>query len=324
MDKKLFQAVLLIVVFLMGWQMLMSKRHIKPQQQVVQEVTSGIPQPIQEQEQEQGKIVVAEPESLSQVQIGEYIVTYSDRGGYINSLSTVSSGDVLEFKNIGFIPQDQDKDFTSDIKKNKIIFKARGNITKEFIFDGFSVAIKLSSPPPSMILFSNHLSTNRLDQRYQEFFYARDDTIQRMNPGKVSDSTYSNIDFAGARDRYYCASLIKGSYDKISWAKNMSADQKTIVLSLLSPSSETTLYIGPQKEQEMDEFGIGGIVYYGFFHWIALGLIKLLYIFHAVTRSWGISVILFSIVAYVVLLPLTLKSTKGMKEMRDFQKTENS
>lgn len=322
MDKRFVLAIALTVLFLLGYQYFIAKYYPKQQPTIEQEAQKEILQPeeiiVEEEvifEQE-----VAEKEiSLPSVGIGNFIVTYSATGGYIKSIKWAQYDDQLLFENIGYIPKDKDKAFSAQVQRNKIIFNSASGEKKEFIFEGNSLTIKLSSSVSSIVLFYNPLDTSYLGQRYQELFYSKDKQVLRQPLKKVKDSSFSNIDFAGSRNRYYCISLLPGDYN----IQAVKKDDKVYLL-LNSPSREISLYVGPQRVEDLQVFGLQGVVNYGFFHAIAIAIIKLLYFFHSFTKSWGLSVILFSITAYLVLFPLTLKSSKGMKEMREFQKLHKS
>ena len=48
-------------------------------------------------------------------------------------------------------------------------------------------------------------------------------------------------------------------------------------------------------------------------------MIKILSLFQAITKSWGLSIILFSLTTYFLLFPLTMKSTKSMRMIQQIQ-----
>ena len=317
MEKKLFQAFLITILFLIFWSYIAPKKQPQPPppQEVVQKEFVG---EIKEKQTPTDLIVTPEEEKqidLPQATIGNFIVTYSPSGGYIKEISIVGDENGLPFKNIGYIPQDQDKEFISLVEANKIVFTGPGGEEKEFVFGADTVEINLSPfPARPIILFSNYLAPSMLNQRYQEVFYSQDGIIKRKGGKKVKPADYKGVNFAGARDRYYCISLLKGTYD-IKWTK----ENSTSHLYLLSPPSKIALYLGPQKQQNLKPYGLGGIIYYGFFHIIAIGMTKVLYLLFALTKNWGLAIIAFSVLIYFILFPFTAKSTKAMKRMQEIQ-----
>ena len=323
MDKRFFIAIIITILFLIGYQTFIAKYYPQKQTPVTEEVqvpAQSVPSiettPTKADLFLEGEIIeTKEAAPLPQAQIGNFIVTYSTRGGYIKSVKWEAFDDALLFQNIGYIPQDKDKNFTAAIKRDRISFASNDGSKKEFIIQGNTITIKLTRPTSSIILFYNPLDTNSLGQRYQEFFYSKDDTVLRESVSKVKDNNISAVEFAGSRNRYYCISLLKGTYNIQTLKKD-----KNAYLILSEPTREIALYVGPQRVEDLEPFGLQSIVSYGKINPIAHAIIKLLYFFYSFTKNWGIAIILFSIAAYLVLFPLTLKSSKGMKEMKDFQR----
>ena len=253
---------------------------------------------------------------LPQASIGNFVITYSPVGGYIKKISIGGGEHELPFQNIGFVPEDREKQFTPNLRDRSIEFKGPGGQKKEFIFKDYVLEIGLDPPPKTpLVLFSNYLSSNVLDQRYQEIFYSQNKDLKRISPRKVKEDTYNNIEFAGARDRYYCLSLLKGAYN-LKWVNE---DKERAHLYLSSPGAQTFLYIGPQVEKELEHFGLQGVMYYGFFHIIAVWMIKLLYLFYGLVKNWGWSIVFFSASVSLILFPFTSKSSKAMRKMQQIQ-----
>ena len=253
---------------------------------------------------------------LPQAAIGNFVVTYSPLGGYIKKISIEGEDEESElpFQNIGFLPGDKEKQFRANITNQGIEFKGPEGVSKEFIFEGYILKLGFNPPPSeSIVLFSNALHSG-MNQRYQEVFYSQDETIKRKPAHKMKDAAYNNIEFAGARDRYYCFSLLKGVYD-FKWIKGKDMGH----FYLFSPPEQVFVYIGPQMEKELKPYGLERIMFYGFFHAIGVGMIKLLYFFHFLTKSWGLSIVLFSVSVSLILFPFTSKSTLAMRKMQQIQ-----
>ncbi|MDD5584438.1 MAG: YidC/Oxa1 family insertase periplasmic-domain containing protein [Candidatus Omnitrophica bacterium] len=256
-------------------------------------------------------LVPAQEADLPKIQIGNFIVTYSERGGYITKIALLKYGEDLPFRNIGFIPEEGTKNFSSSIVDNKIIFTAANGGKKEFIFEGYVLKVNSSSlPQHPIVLFSDALSSNMLEQGYQEFFFARENDIQRKNFKKIKDETIDGLQFTGSRNQYFCISLLPGQYN--IKAKKSKAE---VDILLVPSSAQFSLYIGPQIAKELKPFGLEGVINYGFFHSIGVILVWFLHLFYSWTKNWGISIILMTTLVYIVLFPFTMQSTKAMKKM---------
>lgn len=323
MEKRLFLAFSITLVFFIVYSHLIAKFIPQPvpaqgdSKEQVEPIESGdfppgisqSPSPLAPEDKE-------ESADLPQAYVGNFVITYSPLGGYIKKISIGDEEYELPFQNIGFLPDDREKQFTARIRGDGIEFEGPGGQSKEFIFKDYVLEIRLNPPPKApLVLFSNYLSKKVLDQRYQETFYSRNKVLKRVSPKKVRDDTYDNIEFAGARDRYYCLSLLKGAYS-LKWVNE--AKEKAH-LYLVSPGEQTFLYIGPQVRKELKHFGLQGIMYYGFFHGIAVVMIKLLYLFYGLLKNWGLSIVFFSASVSLILFPFTSKSSKAMRKMQQIQ-----
>ncbi|MFH1504591.1 MAG: membrane protein insertase YidC [Candidatus Omnitrophota bacterium] len=317
MEKRLLLAFSITLVFFLGYSHVMSKYF--PQQPAAQSVSekNSTEQQLPFSEKTSAIFEPQEVQSLSlpSQTIGNFIVTYSPLGGYVESISIGTKDNILPFRDIGYLPEDKDKEFKVYISEEKIEFKGPRDSKKEYIFKDYNLTVRYSRlPSQNQLLFSNIMSPSMLNQRYQETFYAQEDIIKRSGAKKVKNAVYKNVQYAGARDRYYCCSLLRGSYDlELAKSKN-----KTYFYAF-SPLSEIQFYIGPQTDKELKLYGLQGVVYYGFFHAIGMLMIKALYFFFFLTKSWGLSIICLAILIYVILFPFTAKSTKAMRKMQQIQ-----
>lgn len=323
MEKRLFLAFFVTLVFFVVYSHLVAK--FVPQQSAIQEDSEKFSESAKAKSLSltppaTGSLLTpADSEAaldLPQVSIGNFSIKYSTVGGYIKNISIIDEEYPLPFHNIGFLPEDDQKKFNVTLHGQSILFTGPRGEQKEFVFNGNLIDIRLNPPPQSpWILFSNYLETNALDQRYQEIFYSQKQQLRRISPKKVRNNAYNDIDFAGARDRYYCLSLLEGAYN-IKWVNQ---EQKIAHLYLSSSQEQTLFYLGPQVKKELKPFGLQEIVYYGFFNAIALLMVKVLYLFYGLLKSWGWSIVLFSASVSLVLFPFTSKSSKAMRKMQQIQ-----
>lgn len=99
-----------------------------------------------------------------------------------------------------------------------------------------------------------------------------------------------------------------------------------------SQTHEYSLYIGPKELARLKAFGTEGrsndlelqdAIDWGFLgglsEWLGRTLLGMLRWFFSLTGSWGISIVLLTLVVKVVTLPLTLKQMHSMKRMREIQ-----
>jgi YidC/Oxa1 family membrane protein insertase len=305
MEKRIFYAFFLTFLLLIVYSYFFTPKKQEPIAEVKKEQVAEI--------KKETIFPEEDPSELKQISIGNFDITYSSGGGYIKKISIQKYAEELSFKNIGFIPEDKNKKFRVQTSGEKIIFTSAQGEQKEFIFQGYNLKIKLSSP--RLILLSyNQLSPNMLEQGYQEFFYSQNNDLKRIHLKTIKKSSYNNIEFAGTRDRYFCLSLLKGSYNL-----EISRDNNEAYFWLTPSSSETSLYIGPQTEKELQPFGLQGIINYGFWHGIVVILLKIIHFLYFLTKNWGLSIIILTFMLYLLLFPFTMQSTKAMKRMQQVQ-----
>jgi YidC/Oxa1 family membrane protein insertase len=318
MEKRFFLAFLITFIFLIFWSRFVSPPTTPPPTLETQEVSETPEQePLSPEHFLPEETAIGKKQAeFSEQTIGDFHIIYSPLGGYIKEISFGIEHDLFPFGDIGFMAQDKDTLFTADLAQGRLKFVADGR-KKEFIFGPDTITIKQEpAPGGKMVLFSKSFSSKMLDinQRYQEVFYSQNNLIKRAAPPKMKAGRHEDVDFAGARDRYFCLSLIKGQHT-IEWVKSNDSGY----LYLPSPPGEISLYFGPQTEDHLKEYGLSGVVYYGFFHSISLIMIKVIYIFYALTKSWGLTIICFSIAINFLLFPFTAKSMKAMRKIQQVQ-----
>jgi len=233
-----------------------------------------------ERKEKKVEIIPSSTEVLKEVTTDKFVVTYSITGGYIKKILIKPYKETLPFQNIGYSSQDRGKNFKLIQKNDTVILS----------------------------------SANRLSQRFQEVFYKEKTALKRASFFKIKEKRLSTS-FLGARSRYYC--LVFRS--KKDFSSKLIRKKKEILGSLILPSGEIDIYVGPQSLSELKKYGFEEVVSYGMFHGIALILIKILYFFNSFTKNWGLSIILLSTSIYFLLFPFTAKSTKAMKRMQEVQ-----
>jgi YidC/Oxa1 family membrane protein insertase len=133
------------------------------------------------------------------------------------------------------------------------------------------------------------------------------------------------IRWAGYADHYFVAALIPA--DPSQARAVVSAENGGVQLLLTSPrasdgsSTEFTLYVGPKDIAVLEASGhdLARAVDFGWFSFLAVPLLRLLKLFHTVTRNYGIDIILLTILIKVLFIPLTNRSMKSMRDMQRLQ-----
>lgn len=82
---------------------------------------------------------------------------------------------------------------------------------------------------------------------------------------------------------------------------------------------ESVFYVGPKKQSLLWDLGMRDVMEFGMWRWLCYPLVYVLNVFHGWIPSFGIAIILLTILVRLVFWPLTHKSTVGMKKMQEIQ-----
>ncbi|MFQ5666785.1 MAG: membrane protein insertase YidC [Candidatus Binatia bacterium] len=150
----------------------------------------------------------------------------------------------------------------------------------------------------------------------------KEDHFDKLADGKILTG---DIRWAGYAGRYFLAAMIPAQAENYRlWLKlrDHTVEEK-ILFPITSQAVERHLdvYIGPKVFDALDGVGHGlsRAVNLGWFGFIALPLLHALNILYALTRNYGIAIILLTAVIKVIFLPLTQRSFRSMQAMQKLQ-----
>lgn len=167
------------------------------------------------------------------------------------------------------------------------------------------------------------------DARFQnyEVVLAEQDKEVRVSPWKDFISG-TGIKFLALRERYFCLVMQPKNVQCSAFVKKINGKESIIGINIGAnvPAEQEVaikflVYAGPENAKSL--FAINpawrNIVYYGWADPLAKFLLAGLKAVHSVVRNWGVAVIVFSILIYIVLFPLSIKQMRSMKEMQLLQ-----
>ncbi len=176
--------------------------------------------------------------------------------------------------------------------------------------------------------------------RYNGLFEYSVDTnhglLRRDNAYKFSDKDNKSgadlVKWIGFRDRYN-AVIVKPEFETKSFDIKEDTDQRLSVS--LSPQAQHVragesvvynfdIYAGPQSPWIMNKYdsSFEKIIVFSkhfIFNWPAQIIYRMLPFLHKIFHSWGVAIILVSIMLYAMTYPLTLQSMKSMRKMQEVQ-----
>jgi YidC/Oxa1 family membrane protein insertase len=162
------------------------------------------------------------------------------------------------------------------------------------------------------------------------------------NPGSPDSlAVPGSVDWAGIGDTYFAMVAIPSKraegleYRTVQYDhRTNSKPEKRYLISALVPiptdGSRTVVYVGPKDHYILTgasaaisgEVGrsidLEGVIDYGWFSWlsrpIAVPILRAIKWLHSLTNSYGVAIILFTIIIYSLFFPLKWRSSKAMKK----------
>lgn len=138
-----------------------------------------------------------------------------------------------------------------------------------------------------------------------------------------------DIGWIGIKSRYFAAILTPFNNPQAAFITgNRSQGLSTYIKSrnmVISPNTASSdgylLYVGPQNEKILASAGhdMELIIDYGWFGFISKFFLSTLRVFHSFVKSWGVSIILLTMIINICTYPLTKKSFVSMHKMKNIQ-----
>ncbi len=151
--------------------------------------------------------------------------------------------------------------------------------------------------------------------------------LDKLNSIKGETQLAGAIDWFGQEDKYFTATIISGGNGIVTCRKTAEpkeiGDLLTTDLTVKDkPEARTfTLYAGPKSFTLLEAHGHGleQMVDYGWFGILAKPMFWLLTKFYAITKNYGIAIILLTLVVRLIMFYPSLKSAVSMEEMKKIQ-----
>lgn len=206
-------------------------------------------------------------------------------------------------------------------------------ITKSFTFSGstYPIQMEVSAKAPDgtaripEILITekaDHSQANH-DAPFEGFIALVDNKIKREAPDEADNGLEftGEVSWAGFGHTYFFFGLVpeNGTGHKLS----VRQDGAALVLATTppSPAERATLFIGPKELETLKAVGKGleRAIDFGYFGFVSIPFLYLLHFFHGFTGSYGLDIILLTVLIKVLMAPLTHKSFVSMKAMQKLQ-----
>ena len=146
----------------------------------------------------------------------------------------------------------------------------------------------------------------------------------------------TRLDYPGAqkwialKDRFFVTALVESSAVNAGFEARITRDgqaatyrpERLAAAAVYenAPAVRTsTFYVGPKKQALLWEMGMKDVMEFGMWRWVCYPLVWVLNVFNDWIPSYGVAIILLTILVRLLFWPLTHKSTVGMKKMQEIQ-----
>ncbi len=146
----------------------------------------------------------------------------------------------------------------------------------------------------------------------------------------------ANVPFPGEqkwialKDRFFVTALVDSSLTNVGFESSITRDphaanyrpERVSARAAYDAGAEvriSTFYVGPKKQSLLWDMGMKDVMEFGMWRWVCYPLVWVLNVFHGVIPSFGVAIILLTVLVRLIFWPLTHKSTVGMKKMQEIQ-----
>jgi YidC/Oxa1 family membrane protein insertase len=235
----------------------------------------------------------------------------------------------------------KDLKLTGD-SKGTLVFRGQAPngfvITKSLTFTGSTYPITLevsikaadgTSPIPDLLLTEKSDQTVlNPDAHFEGVIALVDNKISRQKPPdatKKGEDLTGEISWAGFGYTYFFFGLLP--QDNPPQKVSVHSNGPALIVAMSSPAAKPmgaahyTLFIGPKELDILKSLGRGleRSIDFGYFSFISIPLLYLLHFSHRFTGSYGIDIILLTVLIKLLMAPLTHKSYVSMKQMQKLQ-----
>ena len=289
------------------------------------------------------------------IKTSESDISYTNVGGSLHNIDFLGNKPfpITDVLSVNGIDNAQYSGQKVNDKSVSFIYKGKNwQITKTFeVKDAnlINVRMEIKNLSETSILNSFNFNAFQLDESrldinqnsreialYEYSVYAHNKIFRKGNATKFNDKSYQNelasVNWVGFRDHYH-AIIIKPEFETKGYEIKADNDkQLDISIKPQDKSFDTgesvlyefSVYEGPQNPWLMKKYqqGFDKIVAFSNFpiiEWIGQAIYYTIPFLHNIFKSWGIAIILISILIYGITYPLTMQSMMSMRKMQEVQ-----
>ncbi len=364
MEKRLFLAMALSFSVLYVWSAFIAPPpHRKP--------TANYSQVVENKEDIENKVQNIEAplssakeinpskETLNTVETDKFTLEFSNIGGSLKHVKMKEYETELPVTGFSSVKGFEDAEFRlQTLDQEKVIYVYENNeikIKKSYGFDqndyivqseieifnknsdkNYNFVINNFFIDMSILKLNSKYSSQQDKSLYEYVINSDQETFRKNNAYKFSEKDNQEkdvkIDWAGFRNRYFCA-LVKPQYDVKGYIVNEIDTEKLAIQNNIKETKlaagesvkfDSLIFVGPEKLGLLQKYNLGFEKirrYYRFSLFDAMGKIvySLMHWTHKIIPNWGVCIILISLLICLVTYPLTIQSMTSMKKLQALQ-----
>ncbi len=222
----------------------------------------------------------------------------------------------------------------TDDAKGNLLFQGHTpdgtTITKSFTFSGstytigLDVSIKTADGQPLVpeILLAEKSDSAVADHDapFEGFIARVNNAIERKTPAEAVKGyeASGDVSWAGFGHTYFFFALLPDNSSQHKLSVRLTGAALTLSLSGQTPDGHYTLFIGPKELDILKSVGrdIEYSINFGRFWFISIPFLYVLHFFHRFTTSYGLDIIILTVLIKLIMWPLTHKSMVSMRQMQ--------
>ncbi len=177
--------------------------------------------------------------------------------------------------------------------------------------------------------FMKHSADAKENSLYEYFVSVDNKVVRKGNAfkfeAKENKTVGGQVQFAGFRDHFNIIVIHPEGNTKTIEINKVTESQLSVAVSANKAQTyDFSIYVGPQDTMLMKKYGKGfekAVAFSRFWilNTISFAIYYTIPFLHLISRSWGISIILISLIIYGLSYPLTIKSMMSMRKMQQAQ-----
>ncbi|HNX80808.1 MAG TPA: YidC/Oxa1 family insertase periplasmic-domain containing protein [Candidatus Omnitrophota bacterium] len=332
MEKRILVAIALSLIILTAWSVISPKQKIP---------ASGVTTIVREQPKSvvEKAVEVKDEKPTTKISLDIYSFQVIDNEGIIKSVFFNKYNDELKLLKGFLLKNNFDGEGSATSVGNTIVYKNKEQkveITKKLeLNNNFGGTLVITLKNMSNLAIKTKIPLvlgvlnfeDPINGQFSDVTVGTKEKTVHWN-GKSNQSN-SAATFIALRNRYFAAIIEPKSENFTGYVQKIDNKYSEVGITsaeiTLAPNEERaetfSIYLGPLDLKYIYPLNSawGGVVNFGTFDIISHTLLKLLDMLHGVFHSWGLAIIILSILVYLILYPLTLKQMRAMKQMQALQ-----